>query len=249
MSRPCDAPNHPAELPVQFGLRGLLILQAVCAVFFGALAVVGVFAVLLAFLGTLVCAYVDVRTENLPLKRFLVDLMGGIVLPCLCLAYDPCIFRTEGILVGYDGSGALRNTLYVAIVFQMIVLLLWLLAGSRIGRLSGVVAGILFCGTLMAAGIGLALLPLSLIGILIFGIGTLGFVPFLTAAIFRRNVAAAAQRARRVCGRRVLRYSYALGAALSVGVPALANWLVGPQLSRILPATPGSWWCPLLRSG
>jgi len=235
MSEYEEPSNDAGEPPLQFGLRTLLLLQALCAVFFAAVMLVGVFAVLAAFLGTIVFSGVSVQTKNAPLKRMTIHLMYGIVLPCLCLLFDPFVLREDGMCNHFGGS-ALRVTAYAAITLQMLTLLWWLLFGSKTRRLSGVLAGILLCGTLTAVGIGLALVPWSLLGFLVMGVGALGFVPFFTARVFYRNTVAAARRARRCTTSREFRLWYLVGVIIALGVPLLAYWLFGDDLLQLIPS-------------
>ncbi len=81
--------EEPEEAPVQFTLRTLLVLQLVCAIFFGLLLMIGAFALPILFIGAVIFAAIRVRPENVPLKRMVVDLLFGVVVPVTCLVIDP----------------------------------------------------------------------------------------------------------------------------------------------------------------
>jgi len=100
----------------------------------------------------------------------------GIILPLICLTFDPIVFRTtfgEPILGSYKISG------YGFMVLSMLTLAAWL----PIRRLPSVFCGCLFAACAFALVLGVALLPISLIGLFAI-IGILGFSPFLTATTF-----------------------------------------------------------------
>ena len=165
--------------PPRFSLRSLLILQAVCAVFFAILAAWGSDSVPIAVAATLVLACMHVRPDQRPLKRFAVDLLGGIFLPVLCAYYDP-------VLLGRHRGSPWQVSVYAVVVFQMTALLVWLFGQWRLARLSGLFAGIFLAGALLAFGCGIALLPLTLIGSFAI-IGLAGFTPFITCHVLLRN--------------------------------------------------------------
>jgi hypothetical protein len=209
------------EGPLQFTLRGLLILQAVCAVFLSLLVTTGIVAVLIAFVATIILMVVPVRDERRRLKRFCVDFMAGVILPGLCLAFDPGIlaFNKFGIFA------------YLAIGFQIAVLIAWLIVGPVRPWFSGIAAGVLSIGTLIAGGFGLAMLPLTLVGTLAMGIGLLGLTPFLTAYVFSRNVASASKSATR-SGEGP--WMVVLGVLIAIAVPVFIYMTCGETLATLL---------------
>jgi hypothetical protein len=131
--------------------------------------------------------------------QVLFDLVAGAVLPVVCLATDPAVFRNGASRSPYfPNHGLLAYSVIGVAVFALIT---WLL----LQRGAGLLAGFLAVGALFAALLGLALLPLSLIGLLFYGVGIFGFAPFVTAFVFGRNAvragkaAAARQGAARAC--------------------------------------------------
>ncbi len=212
--------------PVQFSLRGILILQAVCAVFFALLLTIKIFAVLLAWLATLVYLYVRVQPSQAPLKRLIVDLMGGVILPLLCLAYDPGFFH---------GSGPWGVLGYLAIGFQILVFLMWRLGGIRSRPLSALAAGMLLFGAILAAVIGLLMSPASAIGVIAVGIGLLGFIPFLTSYVFWQSAREANHLAGKVSFRGVY---FILGFVVAVAVPLAGFALFGSTLLALVKTVP-----------
>jgi hypothetical protein len=114
------------------------------------------------------------------------DVTFGIVMPVVCFALDPIVFKT-----GSEYGGALyprwQLYAYTISVVEMVALCAWLLAAGRAGRRPAALAGMLMAGAGFAFVVGMAILPFSLIGLLVLLIGLLGFVPFLTAFVYLRN--------------------------------------------------------------
>jgi hypothetical protein len=96
-------------------------------------------------------------------------------------------------------------------------------------------AGLLWGGTSLAGTIALAISPFSLLGLIAYGIGALGFTPIFTSIAFGRNAAAAGRRARGVRGRSSLIF---FGVVLAILIPLLVGPLLGPAIARALHAIP-----------
>ena len=138
----------------------------------------------------------------------------GIVLPLICIAFDPIVFRTtfgQPILGSYKVSG------YGFMALSMLVLAAWL----SVRRLPSLFCGFLFGGCVFAVVLGVALLPMSVIGLFAI-IGILGFSPFLTAATFWYS----AKNARDVAGDRfkpaLAAFAFFIFIALPIGTQAYA---------------------------
>jgi hypothetical protein len=220
----------PASAPLQFGIRDLLILQAVCALCLGLLVMFGIFAVMAMVVGTLAFCAVRVRPANVRLKRCVIDLMGGIVLPALCILYT----------VGLDGPAFG----YVAIAGQMLALLIWLIFGSMLGRTQAVFAGVLSVGAMISGIVGMGLFFPALLVLMFYGIGLLGFTPLLTCYAFLGNMDQARQRAHRIQGKWTVRLLFLFGVTLAIAIPIAAHWTLGPWIEKVLQSVPrlNGWW-------
>lgn len=113
--------------------------------------------------------------------QFWFDVLSGLVLPLPCIWFDPIVFRSP---IGLAGNALVTNAAFG----YACLALSWtaLLAGLVFDQASRVYSGILIAGAALSCGIGLALLPLSLLGLLAL-IGAVGFAPFLIAFAFIRN--------------------------------------------------------------
>lgn len=225
-------PSHPAgddpsaETPLQFGIRDLMIAQAVVLVSIGLLVMAHVFGLLAIFIATLVLCYWRVWPERETLKRGVVDLLGGVILPILCYLYDPGFLEFGGGL------------LCLAIATEIVILLVWLLAGRWLTRWSGMLAGGLLVGAIVSGAIGIGMLPFGVIGLLALGLGALAFTPWLTCVVFTRNMREALRKARATVGDRRAIVLFVAGALLAVAIPALIYVSAGPWIDEALKLMP-----------
>ncbi|MBS1798022.1 MAG: hypothetical protein JSS81_29650 [Acidobacteria bacterium] len=158
------------------------------------------------------------------------DWILGVVLPVACFVFDPIIFKTDG------PAGALFGTFkpfaYLLSFVSVMAMAAWLIWGPRLKRLSAVLAGLFFTGSLVSLVVGLVLLPFSLIGLIIF-IGIFGFTPFFCAFIYLRNGLRALAAANLALDRIVLAYAVALSALTSAVVPAVVNIEIYHSLEKV----------------
>jgi hypothetical protein len=172
----------------------------------------------------------------------------GILLPALCLALDPLVFRRSPdfladrvfdrdhfktpVLGSYTAFG------YMGTIVSMVGLSLWL----TLGRFPAFFSGLLAVQGIFAVFLGAALLPYSVVGLAFYGLGILGLAPFLTGFVLARNAARAFRAASFVERPNVEFAAFALGALLAVGLPVLAHfgvkWVVGHSVEKVLAADP-----------
>ena len=113
------------------------------------------------------------------------DIVFGIGAPIVCVFADPCIFRADGTMfrrpwIPY-ATGA-----YIFIGLEILTLAAWLALPKKSPLLNLALAGPLFIGGLASIGLGIRMLPLTLLGLIAI-IGVLGLTPFLTGFVFLRN--------------------------------------------------------------
>ena len=126
--------------------------------------------------------------DSLPTKKSQwLDIIGGLVLPVICVVVDPIVFKTSFITNDLENIfGGLLLQRYAVLGYLNIVIglaaftiLLWRRPASPF------LAGVLLAGALFSFVLGAVLLPFSLLGLL-FVIGVLGFTPFLSGFVFAR---------------------------------------------------------------
>jgi hypothetical protein len=157
-----------------------------------------------------------------PPWRQLIDSPGfailfGIVAPVGCFALKPALVGSNE-LPGLRFIDLFWIFSYGLMGLEIATLILWLWRGDRLGAWSGLVAGVLAGGGLFAGGLGLVLLPISLMCLLI-GIGVLGLMPLLTSLVFFRAAGRAFVRAETSSLGTKAWAASLLGLALVVGLP------------------------------
>ncbi len=152
------------------------------------------------------------------------DLAFGIVLPIICLWFDPIVFRSSfgGALLGRYAVLA-----GVAISLGLVSLTAWLL----IRRPPALFAGLMCGGAIFATLLGVVLLPYSVIGLLAI-VGVLGFSPFATAFVFWRNTVRAYRKARENASPVLLWALAAMGLLITCGGPWAVHGYVAHELSQ-----------------
>lgn len=154
------------------------------------------------------------------------DVAFGVIAPILCYFFDPVVFRDDF----HSGGGALSQyqlLAYLVSAIEIGTLVVWLVIGSHLRSWSPLIGGVLISGALFSAAIGFAILPLSLIGLLLF-IGVFGFTPFFTALVYLRTGWRALGPG--VGAQRFVVGPLLRGAFIALALPALASL----QVSRVV---------------
>lgn len=113
-------------------------------------------------------------------RQYVFDATFGLLLPIICVIFDPLVFS------GITSLRGVRDAVYFGIVAALAIFLLWLVFGARTRMLSAMLGSAMLVSAVAALLIGIAIFPLSVLGIMFF-IGVLGFTPFFTAFAFLRN--------------------------------------------------------------
>jgi hypothetical protein len=151
------------------------------------------------------------------------DVAFGLVLPVACFALEFVLLPALGWLPGLVFFHRYRLFGYGVVALELAALATWLGLGSRLGRWSAMVAGVLLAGSLFAGVLGLVLLPFAIPGVLVLGIGLLGLVPLFTSHVYYRNGLAAFRRAESHLGPRAMFEALLWGAILVYGIPGLVQ--------------------------
>lgn len=152
------------------------------------------------------------------------DVIFGLVLPVLCFAFDPIVFR-GGSFINHDGIyHEVRLFAYSASALEMATLACWLFVVRKYPVWSRPAGGVMAAGAFFAFALGLAILPFSVLGLVFLGVGALGFIPFVTALVYLRNARRALRLNRAgVPVRGGATASVAFGLAFALGIPAVAQ--------------------------
>lgn len=159
-----------------------------------------------------------------------------MVLPVVLILCDPAVFHSRVFGVGLPWLGRVKPFCYAATAVAVSVLAVWL----RRPRSSAFVSGIFFGSGLFAFSLGVAILPLSLMGILFLGLGVLGFLPFVMSVVYLRTayVALPERQVRFRLSRCVLGVLGALGFAC--GTQATASHVFDESVAVISAENPAA---------
>lgn len=122
-----------------------------------------------------------------PRPRPFFDWCFGVIVPVICLIFDPIVFKGESLVVTGGLFAYWKVFAYTAIGSSILALALWLLRRDRLAPYAAYIAGVFLAAQIASFLLAVILLPFSLIGTLMSGIGLLGFMPFFTAYVFSRQ--------------------------------------------------------------
>src|SRR5687768_16743997 len=115
--------------------------------------------------------------------QLIFDVTLGLLAPVLCFYFDPVVF--QGNLIGPLYSGY-QLFAYSITAIAICMLMVWLAFGRRLRSFGALLSGFLYAGAVFSVVIGVAILPISVIGLMMI-IGVFGFTPFFTAFAYWRN--------------------------------------------------------------
>jgi hypothetical protein len=195
-------PSEGIDSESSFSLASLMVLITVAAFalsavhYFGWIASVGLF--LAAVFATLI-VYPRLAKDQLPRQMLFFDLVWGLLMPLVCFALDPIVFR-EG--TSFDEMDLLSNSngnlksiaflAYPVVGLQMALLLAWLGLRPKSPLIKRMFEGSFLMGALIALVTAVLIFPVAFIGVAFFGLGLPGFTPIFTAYVFARRAKDAA---------------------------------------------------------
>lgn len=157
------------------------------------------------------------------------DWAFGVVMPIICFAFDPIVFNGtphNGILGDYTPFA------YSLALVSIVSMTAWLGWGKHFQFANAIFGGLFAVGGLVSLMVGLALLPISLIGLIVL-IGALGFTPLFTSVIYLRNSYRAFLSAEEIASPPLVRHTFFLVGLLSLVIPYLINVNLGTWISPL----------------
>jgi len=164
------------------------------------------------------------------------DWIFGVIMPVVCFAFDPFIFKSWGE-PGGGILGAYKPFAYVGSFVSILGLMAWLLWREKLGGFASLLGGLFFIAGSVALLTGIALAPLSLIGLMVL-IGVLGFTPLFTSVIYLRNGVRALRSAKPDLTRSKLVAATIIGSLWGLAVPYALNAEVNRSFKLIANGTP-----------
>lgn len=175
------SPENP-----QFSILELMLITGICAVTITAITAVGIYGVFGLFFGCFfMWVYLRSSLTNPTKLRFWNQFMWGILMPIGCIFGDPFVF-------GNFDMGAARHFneyafgCYAFIGWEIFCLAVSCFVKPAQSRLNRFLAGALLAGAIFAFVIAIAILPITMIGLLLV-LGTIGFTPWFTAIVYLRT--------------------------------------------------------------
>ncbi|MFN0021991.1 MAG: hypothetical protein ACKVP0_27400 [Pirellulaceae bacterium] len=232
---------------LRFTLKELFIATTLAATMLAAFRALGITSAVLSFLVAIVATVLIIPLlipDNIPRQRLFFDFVWGMVMPVVCLVFDPIVFKQGDVQgdrhVWMDGPGdakvQIAELAYYAwplLAGEIATLGAVLLFGKKLRPVAPVLAGALFVGFLVALCLGVLLSPLALLATLLIGIGLLGFTPIFTCWAYYRRMRVMWLLTK---GERSLEWLY-VWAALGILICLALAWLVGTvSLQLAIPA-------------
>ena len=162
-------------------------------------------------------------------KKF--DWIFGVVLPVVCFVFDPAVFK--GGVMGAAYLGTYKPLAYILSFVSVMPMSAWLIWGAKLKWLNAFTAGLFLVGGIVSLGIGIVLLPLSLLGLIVL-VGVLGFTPLFSSIVCFRNAFRAYQSAKPFLERQVLTNSFVLSGIFSLIVPSVINVEIKRALDEMI---------------
>lgn len=169
------------------------------------------------------------------------DVLLGVVAPVLCFAFDPIVFKDNS---GFAGGlfPEYQSYAYMVSGVEILLLLIWLVCGRQLSPRTRLLGGMLVAGAFFSGLIGLIILPFTVIGLFVFGIGIFGFIPFLTGLVYLRNGRSAFQLATNRRAGIAWITALVVGGVLVLGTPSSVNFIasrfVSESMNAVLYASP-----------
>jgi hypothetical protein len=153
------------------------------------------------------------------------DWTFGVILPIICFVCDPIVFKEPGY---HDGGllGAYAPFAYILAAISITSMILWLTWAKHYRAANAAFSGLFAAGALISLIVGIALLPFSLLGLIVL-IGALGFTPLFSSFIYLRNSYRSFRLAANWSSVRLIRHIFVLAALWCVVFPYVMNVQAG----------------------
>jgi hypothetical protein len=197
--------SRAAELdiapPAKYSLGELMLVVTLLAVSLALMRAFGLWGATVTFVGCLAWTnllYPRWHPQDQAQQALVFDLVWGLFMPVAALVCDPFVFKDHRELLegafhfqafGNYEPNFRRESLaaYLCIAWQMILLMLWLLARPWLTRMAGFFLGSWIVGAMLAGVLGLLLVPLAVVGSFA-GIGLVAFTPLFTTYVVSRRM-------------------------------------------------------------
>ncbi|MEK6300810.1 MAG: hypothetical protein AABO41_08825 [Acidobacteriota bacterium] len=169
-------------------------------------------------------------SSNSTTYQVVFDVMFGILMPLVCFYFDPGIIR-DGAVRLFSPTLLHAVLVYSLSAIAILTLIVWLSFANCIKAAGAIISGIFVSGAVCSFTIGIIILPLTAVGLL-FIIGILGLVPFVTGFVYLRNALRAIRSATPILGRPILASAVSVGLLIAAGLPAIGEFTISRIVTR-----------------
>lgn len=189
---------------LRFSLREMFLATTIAAVMLALFRSIGIFGAVLSFLSAAIITLAVIPKlfpKDLPRQRLVFDFVWGMVMPIVCLVFDPFLFKNVGDPLEILGPSHSLNSAAAKVQVNELAYLAWpflagqiatlgmvLAWGKSLRRLAPFLAGVLATGFIVAFCLAMLLVLPAALGTFAWGIGLLGFTPFFTSCTFFRRM-------------------------------------------------------------
>ena len=210
VDQPLPVPPTPAAAlsdadsqELRFTLKELFLATTIAAVMLALFRSMGIMGAVLSCLAALIVTLLGIPKffpKDLPRQRLVFDFVWGMVMPIVCLVFDPFVFKSGEDLMGtlepdyppnFAAQVQVNELAYFAwpiLVGQIATLGMVLAWGKSLRPIAPFLAGALATGFVISTCLGVLLVLPAMLGVFAFGIGLLGFTPIFTAITFCRRM-------------------------------------------------------------
>lgn len=190
-----------ADAPGKFSLLELMVVVTLLAVTLALVRGLGILGGLITFVVSAAWTnliYPQWRPADQRGQRAMFDCVWGVLMPAVCLVCDPIVFKQQSELVegAFDVTRLITFkpsfrseglAVYCLIAWQMLFLILWLVARPWLRLAAGFFLGTWGVGIVFAAVLGVLMVAPSIV-LLVVGIGLLGFTPLISTYTLARRI-------------------------------------------------------------
>lgn len=169
--------------------------------------------------------------KNATRSQLKFDWIFGVILPFICFAFDPVVFK--GNAMGIAFFGTFKPFAYILAYISLSTMTAWLIFGEQLKWLNAFLAPFFFVGGIISLVIGIVLFPFSLFGLIII-IGILGFTPLFTSFVYLRNSFRAFHSIKNIFETKILTAVFILSIVFSLVIPAVINFQIRKNLNEML---------------
>ena len=186
---------------VRFSLWEMFVATTIAGVMLALFRSIGIFGAVFSYVSAVAVTWLVIPQWlkwELPRQRLVFDFVWGMVMPVVCLVFDPFVFKHGDFEVPFHVAAPLGpNTIQISelayfawpfLAGQIATLGMVLAWGKSLRHIAPFLAGTLATGFMVATCIGVLLALPAAFGTLAFGIGLLGFTPLFTAFTFFRRM-------------------------------------------------------------